>query len=140
MTILEEGLIAYLKSYAGLTALISSRVHMVNIPDVGGEIKIPCVVVNRVSTPYTHTMDSSGATGTLTSPRFQFDAWASTASSAKAIQDQLRAALNGKTGSTGAGAVTVTIRAALAENERLDRDPLTRLFHGISEFFVWFEE
>ncbi len=36
-------------------------------------------------------MDSSGATGDLTSPRFQIDAWATTQKSAKAIADAVRA-------------------------------------------------
>lgn len=137
MTTLDEGLVAYLKAYAGLTALISTRIYPLMFPD---GVTMPCMTYAIVDTPYTHTMDSSGATGNLTNPRYQFDVWATTPGSVKAIQDQLRAALNGKKGSTGAGAVTVTIRAALVENETRERDPETRLYRGISEYVIWFEE
>jgi len=137
MSMLEEGIVAYLKAYGGLTTLISTRIYPIMFPDGA---TMPCVTWQRVDTPYTHTMDTAGATGTLTRPRFQFDVWAETPLAAKTIQDQLRAALNGRRGATGAGSVTATIRASLAQNETIERDPPTRLYRGISEFFIWYEE
>jgi hypothetical protein len=137
MTVLDEGIIAYLKAYTGLTALISTRIYPVQFPD---GVTMPCVVYQRVDTPRTLTMQSSGATGDLTNPRFQFRAWATTYASAKAITDQIRAALNGRTGSTGAGTVTVTLRASLAGNETDGFDPNVRLYYRVSDFVIWFEE
>jgi hypothetical protein len=137
MTVIEEALPAYLKAYAGLTALISTRTYMMRIPQ--GET-LPCLVVQRISTPRILTHGTSGATGDLTSPRFQFDAWATAHSSVKAITDQVRAALNGKTGSVGAGAVTVTIRAALANEEVPTYEPEGELYRSRSEYLIWIEE
>src|SRR5512133_3018901 len=109
ITTIDEGLIAYLSAYSGLTALISTRVYLMQVPQGA---TLPCLCVTRISTPRELTHDTSAATGTLARPRFQFDAWASTYASAKAITDQIRAALNGHTGTTGTG---ITIRAALVD-------------------------
>jgi hypothetical protein len=134
MTVLDEGLVAYLKAHAGLSALISTRVYLAPMPQGA---TLPCLTLQRIDTPRTLTHDTSGATGTLARPRFQFDAWALTYASTRAITDQVRAALNGHTGTTGTG---VTIRAALVQDERPDYDPLTALFRCQSDYFIWHEE
>jgi len=133
MTTLEEGVVAYLKQFSGLTALISTRVYPERIPDAA---TFPLVTYQRISTPRTLTMDTSGATGDLISPRFQFDAWATTTSGAKAITDQIRAALNGKTGSIG----SVTIRASLADEEVPTFVPEIQKHRNRSEYIVFYEE
>lgn len=133
MTTLEEGLKSYLSTYTGLNSLISGRVYHMSIPE---NATLPCLTYQRIDTPRTTTMDSSGATGDLTSPRFQFDAWAATFSSAKAITDQVRAALNGKTGSVGG----VTIRASLASDERSSQDNDLSIYRSQSDYIIWQEE
>lgn len=137
MTVLEEGLIAYLASYAGLTALISTRVYGTRKPQT---VELPCLVIQRISTPRELTHDTSGASGDLAHPRFQFDAWATTEASAKAITEQVRAALNGKTGSIGSGGVTYTIQAALVEDEAPDYVPEVDLYRSRSDFIIWHVE
>ena len=133
-TTIDEGLIAYLRSKTGITNLVSTRVYGMMIPQAA---TLPCITTQRISTPRISTMDSSGATGDLTSPRFQVDSWATTQKSAKAIADAVRAALNGHTGTTGTG---VTIRAALAEEESPSYDPETKLYRCRSEFIIWQQE
>ena len=137
MAVIEQGLISYLQGFSGLTALVSTRTYGMVIPQGA---TLPCVVVQRISTPRTLTMDTSGATGDLTSPRFQFDAWAETQASTKAIADQIRAALNGKTGSIGSGGNAVTIRAALANEEAPTWEPEAELYRTRSEFIIWLQE
>jgi len=132
MTVLDEGLIDYLKMYAA--SLVSDRVYGMMIPQSAA---LPCITVQRVSTPRISTMDSSGAIGDLISPRFQIDAWATTQASTKAIADLVRAGLNGHTGITGAG---VTIRAALASEESPSYDPETKLYRCRSEYIIWQQE
>lgn len=133
MTVLDEGIIAYLSAQASITALVSTRVYSFLIPQ---NATLPLIVVQRISTPRILTMQSSGATGDLAYPRFQFDAWATTYASSKAITDAIRAALHGHTGSTGG----VTIRAALASDEVPEYDPETRLYRGRSDYIIWHEE
>ena len=133
MTVLDEGIIAYLQGVAGITALVSTRVYGDRIPQAA---TLPCIVVQRIDTPRILTMQSSGATGDLIHPRFQLDAWATTHASAKAITDAIRATLHGKTGSAGG----VTLRAALADNERVGWEPESQLYRGRSDYIVWHEE
>jgi hypothetical protein len=133
MTVIDEGLVAYLQSISGITALVSTRVYVFGIPQ---NATLPCIIIQRIDTPRVLTMDTSGATGTLAHPRFQFDAWATTYASAKAITDAIRATLNGKTGSTGG----VTIRAALIDGETPELDPETHLYRSRSDYIVWHEE
>jgi len=133
-TTIDEGLIAYLRTYPAVNNLVAARVYGMMIPQ---KATLPCITVQRISTARISTMDSSGATGDLTSPRFQIDTWATTQKSAKAITDAIRAGLNGHTGTTGTG---VTIRAALATEEAPSYDPETGLYRCRSEFLVWYEE
>lgn len=137
MTELEEGLISYLSGYAGLTSLISTRVYGMRIPQ---SATLPCLSSQRVDTPRFTTHDSSGASGDLASPRFQFDAWAETEKEAKAITEQVRAALNGKRGSIGTAPNTYTIQAALVDAETPEYDPSTNLYRSRSDFIIWHVE
>jgi hypothetical protein len=91
---IEAGLVYKLTTTAGLTALISTRTYLERIPQGA---TLPCLTYQRISTPRLLAHDTSGSAGTA-HPRFQFDAWATTYSSAKAITDALRAALNGFSG------------------------------------------
>jgi len=137
MATLEEGLISYLEGYNGLTALVSTRIYHMTKPQT---VVYPCLTLQRIDTPFIHTMQTSGATGNLVTPRFQFDAWAGTYSAAKAITDQLRAALNGKTGSIGTAPYAVTIRSALQSTERPSYDVLVSMYRSMSEFVIMQED
>ena len=137
MAVLEVGLISYLEGYAGLSALISTRIYHMMKPQ---SVVYPCVTFQRIDTPRIHTMDSSGATGTLARPRIQFDAWADTYTAAKNITDQLRAALNGKRGSIGTAPYAVTIRSALVDGEAPSYDTLVSMYRSRSDFIIYHEE
>lgn len=137
MTTLEQGLFSYLSGYAGLTAIIGTRVYPFRIPQ---NATIPCLTYQRMDTPRIKTHQSSGATGDLAKVRMQFDCWAITYDSAKSIADNLRAALNGKTGSIGTAPNAVTIRASLADNEIPEYVPDVDLHRVIADYFIWQEE
>ena len=134
-TTIEEGLQILFNADAGITALVSTRIY-------GQRIKqgstFPCITKQRIDTPRIHTHDTSGATGTLAHPRFQIDAWATTEAGAKAVTDAVRAALNGKSGSLGAGAISIS--AALVQNEEPDYDSTTDLYRSRSDYEIWQEE
>jgi phage tail sheath gpL-like len=106
MTVLDESLFSYLSNYAGLTALVSTRVYAFQIQQGA---TLPCVTFQRIDTPRELTHDASGTGSDLAHPRFQFDVWAETYAAAKAINDQVRAALNGKTGLIGSQVETATV-------------------------------
>jgi hypothetical protein len=81
-----------------------------------------------------------GATGDLAHPRFQFDAWSTTGKGAKAITDQVRAALNGKVGEIGTAPNAYTIRAALVEDEAPEYIPEVKLYRSRSDYIIWHQE
>ncbi len=137
MTVLEEGLYSYLSGYAGLTALIGTRIYPVRLPQ--GAL-LPCLTYQRMTTPRIMTHDTSGMSGTLAEPRLQFDAWAETYKECKDITDQVRAALNGKTGSIGTSPNAVTIRAALVDNELSEYYADVELYRIMSDYIIWQEE
>jgi len=132
--VLEQGLVSYLTQYAGLVSLISTRVYNFKIPQ---DATLPCLVYQRISTPRVLTHDTSGSGSDLSSPRFQFDAWATTSSSVKAITDQVRAAMNGKSGTIGTAGNAVTIQGALVDDEAPSYDPDTELFRSRSDYIIW---
>jgi hypothetical protein len=137
VTILEEGLHSYLSTYGGLVALIAARVYPMKIPQGA---TLPCLTYQRISTARELTHQSLGATGDLASPRFQFDAWAASQKAAKLIIDQVRAALNGKTGEIGTAPNNITIRAALVEDETPEYIPEAKLYRCRSDFMIWHQE
>lgn len=134
-TTIEEGLGILFNATVGITNLVGTRIY-------GSRIKqgstFPCITKQRISTPRLHTHDMSGATGILAHPRFQIDAWGTTEASVKGVTDAVRAALNGKTGTLGSGAIS--IRAALVLDEVPDYDPETDLYRSRSEYEIWQEE
>jgi hypothetical protein len=133
---IEAGLVTKLTTTAGLTALISTRVYLERIPQGG---TLPCLTYQRISTPRVLTHDTSGSAGTAY-PRFQFDAWAATYLSAKAITDALRAALNGFKGTITSGADTVVVQAALIDTETSAPDLEADLARVRSEYVIWHVE
>jgi hypothetical protein len=130
---IEAGLVYKLTNTVGLTALISTRVYLERIPQGA---TLPCLTYQRISTPRVHTHDTSGSAGTAY-PRFQFDAWATTYASAKAITDALRAALNGYKGTITSGADSVVVQASLVESETSQPDLEADLARISSEYVIW---
>lgn len=131
MAVIEEGLLTYLSTFAGLVSLISTRVYPDFIPQGA---TLPCLTYQRISTSRDHSHDTNGIGTDLAHPRFQFSAWATTKSSAKAINEQVRAALNGKTGTIATG---VSINNALSVDERYTYEPETQLHSYQSDFIIW---
>ena len=130
MAVIEENLLTYLKSVAGITSLVSTRIYPFRIAQGSA---MPCLTYQRISTPRIITHDVSGKTGTLASPRFQFDAWGNTYSQVKGITEALRDALNGK-GSAG------KFQVALVVEETPEYEPEQELWRSRSDYRIWHEE
>ena len=133
---IEEGLVVFLKAHAGLAALVGVRIKPDFLPQ---KSDLPCLTYQRISTPRVITHDTTGSAGTAY-PRIQFDAYAITRKGAKAIVDQLRAALQGYTGSMGTSPNTVTVQAAIVDDEEITREPETGFFRGRSDYLIWHQE
>lgn len=87
MTI-DEALMAYLKAYSGLVALVDTRIHFDERPQGSA---LPAAVIIDVSNAIQY--DHNGPID-VEQPNKQFTAYAVTRAGARAVADQLRAALN----------------------------------------------
>lgn len=129
MATIEENLFTYLNTVSGITNLVGTRIYPFRIAQGS---TMPCLTYQRISTPRIITHDVSGKTGTLASPRFQFDAWGTTYAQVKSITEALRDALNGKS-STG-------FQVALIEDESPEYAPDEELWRSRSDYRIWHEE
>lgn len=127
---LDQALFNYLSTFAGLTALIGTRVYPRVLPQ---NPTYPAVTYQRVSSTRMRTM---GAPLLGAEPRIQFTIWAETHLAARAIATQLRAALEGYTGTMG-GAGGVDVLGAQEQNDLDDYEPLTKLHQAILDFTIW---
>ena len=127
--IIEEALVTYLTGYAGLTALIGTRVHPLRLPETP---TYGAVTYQRISAPRIQSHTGSSA---LAFPRFQFDCYATTYLGAKRVAEQLRLALDGFKGTMG-GATGVAVGSSLSQSDRDFYDPATRTWRVSIDFII----
>ena len=128
---IEQALFNRLCTHVGLTAVVGNRIYPVRLPL---RADYPAISYFRVSRPTTRTF---GGTVAGASPRFQFDCWAKSYADAKAVADQVIAALDGFSGTMG-GPGGVEVQAVYLENE-MDDDFVASadIYHTIVEFTFW---
>lgn len=126
----EDAIFSRLSGFAGLAALIGTRIHPDTLPQ---EEPLPAIVYQRISTVHHHTHDGPSK---LAAPRFQLTVWAETSKAARAVARQIFLALEGFKGTVSG----VRIDAGLIDNELTDRDPETEEFRRIVEVFIWHDE
>jgi hypothetical protein len=137
---IADALYTILSGFAGLTALVSTRIYPRRAPQ---EVTAPYVIFQRISTIRDHS--HSGPSG-LANPRYQFDAYAATPEEADAISDQIRLALDGYTGTVTSGESPalfpdVWIQGIFAEDERdITFDDKAELHRTSSDFFIFHRE
>ena len=120
---IETVLYNRLKTYPGLTAIISARVYAVIAPD---EATKPYVTYQKISPgrDYSH----SGYSG-LQKPRIQVSSYALTYEEAEAIDTQVTAALESWVGQD-------TVQAVFKDGEREGYERDNELYYRSSDFFV----
>ncbi len=83
----EKAIIARLKAFAGLTALVSTRIYSSTAPQ---NVVSPYVTLFRISTD---RLSAMGLDIGIARARVQVDSWGATYASAKDVAEQVRAAL-----------------------------------------------
>lgn len=127
----EEVLVTILYAHSGLTALIGTRLYANG--EVPANERRDYVVYQEISSPRDHT--HSGPSG-YSKPRIQFYGYSETHAGAKAIQTQLRLALDGYSGEVGGEKVWGTF----VVNANEIPDPTTDLFRAGIDAIVHFRE
>lgn len=92
---MEEGLYSLLTGDAGVSALVSTRVYPLAVPQ---QVDLPAVAYQRISGP--RLLAHDGPTG-LAEARVQVTCHAATYIAAKGLADAVRAAVDGYAGTTG---------------------------------------
>jgi len=131
---LETALKTYLLAYAGLTALIADRLEPEELPQ---GFALPAVTYIKISDVKDHTLTGQLA---VESPYFQFTVFASTKAGARAVANQLKAALNDYSGTLS----TIVIQHIRLENEMssLEKSPdgTVKVFTEDLEYNITFEK
>lgn len=113
---IEARLRTQLTTYAGLSALISTRVYAVQLPQAS---TMPAVTYLRVSTAPLLAHDAS--TPAYTTARFQLDGWATTFDGMVALRKQIRAAMGTWRVTTAGSRVDVALLAG--DRDILEAEP-----------------
>lgn len=126
---LKEALYTYLSTYAGLVALIGTRIYPQMLPE---GVALPAINFFTVSQPYEYTHD--GHDGAIET-RMQFSCWAKTSKAVESVAAQLVAALSGYTGLMG-GVGGVNIGHSFKSNEVDLPEPDAGIYHKALDFLI----
>ncbi len=120
---IEEALYSYLSTYAGLAALVGTRIYPLVLPQ---NPTLPAITYQKVSRAGERAMSSPSPR--VTRSRFQFSCWGTTYGSVKDVAAQLKAALQDYQGLMG-GTGGVTVLDADVANEQDIYEPEAFVYH-----------
>lgn len=125
-----QDLYTYLQTQAGLTALVSTRMYPVRMPQ---SPTLPALVIQKVARAreYSQSGDSN-----LANPTYQIRCWAETHEDAVALQVQVEGALSAFSGTMG----SETVYSAFIENVIDDFEEETGLYSQIVDVDFWHKD
>ncbi len=129
----EKAITALLKGAAGVTALVSTRIHPVELPQ---DTPLPAIVVRHVSTTPRGTLDAAADYG-LVASRIEVSGLAKDYPGLKALLAQIKAACNYQRGAMG-GAVVASVVCDVTGPDL--SDAATGLFEQSIDFIVTLQE
>lgn len=130
MAELEAALYTRLAAYGGLTALTSTRIYPLIIPQ---DPTYPCLTYQRIDGPRESALNSDMG---LPHPRIQIDSWGKTYASAKAVATQVRGALQRWSDSGASPAVL----DCLLETDEDGYESETNIFRVRQDWVIWHRE
>ena len=128
---LEEGILAFLKTKTGLTALVSTRIYPDTLPP---GTTYPAVVYEFVSEETTDTFVQP--TTELTGDAIQFSVYAETRKAADAAARKIKEAFKNHSGLMG----TVMVQAVEQINKFKAYESAVNQYRTTYEFRFWYEE
>ena len=106
--IIEEGIVAYLKTIAAITTLTSTRFYPLELPEQ--PVALAAITYQKISGSPLQTM---GGISGVASPRFQITCWDTTYAKAKVLKELVRLAMDSFIGTMG----TVGVLSSTLEDE-----------------------
>ena len=133
---IEAALYTYLSTYAGLVALISTRIYPGGITQEAANLA--AVSYSLIDSIPVHL---GGADAAIYRPRFQFSCWGTSYANARAVAAQVKLALQDYTGVIG-GVGGVTIQRIFYEDSNDLYEPVAdgvRRCGRALDFIIWHE-
>lgn len=127
---LEAALYTRLTAHAGTSAIVSTRVYPNVLPQ---RATLPAVTYRRISTNRPPAM---GADSGVAEVRMQVDSWADSYSGVKALQAQVRSALQRYNATVG----SEVILDAFIVNEMDLYEPEKNVHRVLTDFTIWHRE
>ncbi len=140
MSLIEEGIVAKIKTVNGITAIIGTGVNARISPGVLPQNEtLPAITYSKISGVRVQIM---GGISGLAHPVYQINSWASTYLAAKALAEQVRLGLDANIATTWG---SITIRASIMDDDsdllEVSPDLKERRRYGIrQDFEVWHDE
>lgn len=116
----EQDIFSLLSNYAGLSALVSSRIYPIKAPQ---KPTYPLIVYSRISN---NNLNALGGSCGIGNSRFQMKAYAETYSSASAVADQIQLAMD-----------SATFNNLLISRIDLDFDDNAEKYSIVLDFSLW---
>jgi hypothetical protein len=130
MASIDTALFTRMSTFAALTALVSTRIYPVTMPQAA---TFPCVTYQQISGVRDYVMGNQSG---LVRARFQVDSWSETYAETRSVSEQVRLALSNYAGTSD----TVVIdRIEMVNEERLDESE-SALHRIMQEYMVTFRE
>ena len=127
---IEDAIVGRMTGYAGLAALVSSRIYAVQEPQ---NPTLPYIVFERVSSSKISLM--SADTG-VSEARFQFTCYGSTYTSARNVVEQVRQCWQRYSGTVS----SVVILDTEIETDQDEFDPDTKEYYSIMDIMITHRE
>lgn len=130
MATIEEAIYAKLNGDVNISALVSTRIYPLKMPD---KTPMPAITYFRVSGPRVEHFQGSS---TLAHPLYQIDAWGKTLREVINLSSKIRNALQGYAGTIA----SVRIQGILFENDTDLYEEDTETYHRAMDFRIWYDE
>jgi len=127
---LEVALHAHLRDCVGLTALISTRMYPVILPQ---DPTYPAISYQRIDGPREHAISSDAG---LAHPRIQIDSWGKHVGDCKAVATQVRNALQRWADMTSSPVVL----DCFLECDEDSYEPETNIYRVRQDWIIWHRE
>lgn len=130
MATLESALYTRLSGYAGLTALVSTRIYPIILPQ---EPTYPAVTYQRIDGPREHALSADMG---IPHPRIQIDSWGNTHVQAWAVATQVRGALQRWSDADASPAVL----DCLLDSDDDSYEPDAGVYRVRQDWIIWHRE
>ena len=124
----------FLESNGGLSALVSTRIYPMRLPQTA---TLPAITYQDVSLAVTQAHKEKSS---LPRPRFQFTISGGTVESVDNVGTALKNAIDGYQGNMGTGSYITEVEACLLKNEFSNDDPETRLYLRYQDYVIQYKE